>query len=301
MTRDVMPFVRPSEAAAEFGPWLLEDEVEWRPLPRYLPDWDYQTNLALRRRLRVNLERLREESWLESDVPIAVVVEWRSSTAQFVGCAYRAVIRDSASSTIDFVLAGTELSGRLTLTTRVVVARSLETGRAFVAKHGGDVLLEDSVDVDLQGAASRLPVYVVDFAEQGLDEDASWHVEISSDPSQPAVGGVRVYLNKDHSEIVDAAVRAAKPTPVQKRLLDWLWTDVARTLVEAGLRVDWLTQLPSCIDEPESLGASVAALISNLFGEEQPETIAQLRDTDPGRFGSRLQGALKRIGQEFEL
>ncbi len=296
-----MPFARPSEAVVELGPWLLEDEAEWRLLPRYLPDWDYQTDLALRRRLQVDLDRLRNESWLEPGVPIAVVVEWRTSTAQFIGCAYRAVIPESAEMTIDFVLAGTDLSGRLTLTTRVVVAKSVETGRAFVAKHGGDVLLEDSADVDLQGTASRLPVYVVDFAEQGLDEDASWHVEISPDPSQPAASGVRLYLNKDHSEIVDAAVRAAKPTPVQKRLLGWLRADVARTLVEAGLRADWLTQLPSFVDDPESLGASVAALISNLFGEEHPEAIAQLRDTDPGRFGSRLQGALRRSGQEVEL
>lgn len=294
MANDVMPFVRPSRDAIRLGAWQLRDESDWRPLPAYVPDWDYQMDLALRREISVDMGRVRGEASLNDETTIAVIVEWRASASQLVGLAYRSLIHDSRPTLIDFELPGADLSGRLTLRTCLVVATEASAVNPFVARHAGEVLLEDSAELQLQGAASRLPIYVVDFSAHELDEDAAWHIEVAGNPNQPAVGGVRVYLNQKDADVVGAGVRAANPTPTQRRILEWLRADVSRSLVEAGLEAEWLEQLPMTIDDPDSLGASINALIFNLFGGEPPEVVAELRKTDPGRFASRLQGALRR-------
>lgn len=296
MNTDVMPFVRPSSEVAQLGSWLLADEGDWRPLPSHLPDWDYQTDLVLQRQVCVDVDRLLAESAIPADTEVALVVEWRASAAQLAGLAHTSPVRDSQPATVGTTLRGVDLAGRLTLTTRLVIIADAGTAQPFVASRAGDVLLEDAAEVQLQGDVSRFPIYVVDFTAHNLDPDARWHVEIVKDPSHAAAGGVRLFLNRDDREIVTAAKRAVNPTPVQKRLLDWLHTDISRQLVEAALHPDWRDALPDCADDPDSLGAAVSALLFNLFGEPV-QAVARMRETDPARFASRLQGALIRISR----
>ncbi|MFL6122977.1 hypothetical protein [Actinophytocola sp.] len=296
MSSDVMPFVRPASPLAGFGPWLLADEDDWRPLPAHLPDWDYQTDLVLQRQMQVDVDGLLRESQLPSTTPVAVVVEWRASAAQLNGLALRRVI-DSSVGPLEVTLRGSDLAGRLSLITRLVVAEDTSTPQPFVASRAGDVLAEDQAETQLQGEAARFPIYVVDFAAHDLDADARWHLDVTSDPAHAAAGGVRLFLNADDKEIVNAAVRAANPTPVQRRLLEWLHTDVTRQLIDRALTQDWIDALPNCMDDPDSLGASLSALVSNLFDGEPLTVVAKLRETDPGRFATRLQGALIRLGR----
>jgi hypothetical protein len=292
-----MPFIRPVGPYAGFGSWQLADEGDWRPLPAYLPDWDYQTDLVLRRQLLVEVDSLLRESELPTTTPVAVVVEWRASAAQLRGLAFRQVIGGSFGGSIDVTLRGSDLGGRLSVITRLMVDGDVDTPRPFVANRSGDVLFEDQADVQLEGDAGRFPIYVVDFATHDLDVDARWHLEITSDPAQAAAGAVRLFLNENDDEIVKAAVRAANPTPVQKRLLEWLHADMTRQLIDRVLTRDWLEVLPDCVDDPDSLGASLSALASNLFDGERLEVVAKLREMDPGRFASRLQGALLRVSR----
>ncbi|GAB3428318.1 hypothetical protein [Flindersiella endophytica] len=296
MNLDVMPFVRPADRAAGFGPWLLaDDEGEWRSLPAHLPDWDYQTDLVLRRQVRIDVNNLLHESQLGTTTPVALIVEWQASAAQLKGLATRRAIGGVFDEPIEVTLRGSDLAGRLSLITRLIVAEEASTAQQFLAGRAGDVLVEDLAEIQLQGEVGRFPIYVVDFAAHDLDADARWYLDIASDPAQAAAGGVRLFLNANEKEIVNAAVRAASPTPVQRRLLEWLHADVTRQLIDRALTQDWRDALPTCVEDPDSLGASLSALISNLFGDEPLDVIAQLRETDPGRFACRLQGALIRL------
>lgn len=297
MSSDVMPYIRPAGPPAGFGPWLLADEDDWRPLPTHLPDWDYQTDLVLQRQVQLDIDSLLHESQLSTTTPVAVIVEWRASAAQLRGLALRRVIGGSYVGPLDVTLRGSDLAGRLSLITRLVVAEDASIPQPFVASRAGDVLVEDQAEIQLQGEAGRFPIYVVDFAAHDLDADARWHLDVTSDPAQAAAGGVRLFLNAGDKEIVNAAVRAANPTAVQKRLLEWLHADMTRQLVDRALTQDWLDTLPNCVDDPDSLGASLSALVSNLFDGERLDVVAKLRETDPGRFASRLQGALIRLGR----
>jgi hypothetical protein len=297
MSPDVMPFVRPARPPDGFGPWLLADEDDWRPLPSHLPNWDYQTDLVLRRQVQVDIDGLLHESQLSTTTPVAVIVEWRASASQLKGLALRRVIDGSLTGPLDVRLRGSDLAGRLSLITRLVVAEDSSAPQPFVANRAGDVLFEDQAEIQLQGEAGRFPIYVVDFASHDLDPDARWHLDVTSDPAQAAAGGVRLFLNENDKEIVNAAIRAANPTPVQKRLLEWLHADMTRQLIDRALTQDWLDTLPDCVDDPDSLGASLSALVSNLFEGERLDVLAKLRETDPGRFASRLQGALIRLSR----
>ena len=297
MNSDVMPFVRPADPLAGFGPWLLADDGDWLPLPAHLSDWDYQTDLTLQRHMQVDVDSLLRESQLPITTPVAVVVEWRASAAQLKGLALRRVIGGSFVGPIDVTLRGSDLAGRLNLITRLVLAEDAPTSQPFLASRAGDVLAEEQVECQLQGELGRFPIYAVDFVAHDLDADARWHLDITSDPGQAAAGGVRLFLNANDQEIVNAATRAANPTPAQRRLLEWLHADVTRQLIDRALSQDWLDALPNSVGDPDSLGASLAALVSNLFDGEPLELVAKLRETDPGRLASRLQGAQIRLGR----
>lgn len=296
MSSEVMPFVQPTAAPASLGPWQLADQDGgWRPLPTHLPDWDYQTDLVLQRRVNIDVDGLLRESQLPATTALALIVEWKVSAAQLSGLALRSTVGASLVGPIEVTLRGSDLAGRLTLLTRVVVAHDATVSQPFVANRAGEILVEDQVGVQLQGEAGRFPIYVVDFVAHDLDSDARWHLDVSSDPGQSAAGAVRLFLNANDREIVTAAVRAANPTPLQTRLLDWMHADLTRQLIDHALTEDWLTTLPDSADDPDSLGASVSALVSNLFNGEPLDVVAKLRETDPNRFESRLQGALIRL------
>ncbi|MGV9416368.1 hypothetical protein ACWDO6_02350 [Streptomyces sp. NPDC003674] len=178
-----------------------------------------------------------------------------------------------------------------------MLAADCDVAQPFIASRVGEVLYEDWEQVELQGEGGRLPISVIDFEANGLDPHARWWLDVHSDPTSSYSGALRLYLNKDDADLVRAAERAADPSPVQKRLLEWLHVDVARQLIELVLQPDWMETYPEFEGDPDSLGAAIASLTSILFDGRSLEAVAALRSADPGRFAARLQGALRRTPQ----
>ncbi|MFD5365517.1 hypothetical protein [Streptomyces sp. NPDC127103] len=295
MSRAVPPFLIPEADVITAHPWLLHQDNGAVALPPFLPDWDYNTDLHLTREVRVDTVRARRDASLPADAPLLLVVEWTAVAAQTSDRACRLPLPPDGGVTLAVDIHGALLGGALILTTRLVLGQDVPTSDPFLAQRAGDVLYEDVSRTELQGSAGRLPTYVVNFAEAGFDPDARWHVELPTSLAEPAAAAVRLYLNGTDDEVVNAAKKAAAPTPVQQRILAWMETDLAGHLVESALRSEWRETLHDYSDEVDSIGASFAVLLTILFPHESPAALAALRDSDPGRFRSRLQGALKRM------
>ncbi|MET8008139.1 hypothetical protein [Nonomuraea glycinis] len=295
MNRGVPPFLLPDADVVNAHPWQLHQDIGTVPLPAFLADWDYNTDLHLSRDIHVDAVRARWEAALPREAPLLLVVEWTAAAAQTSDRACRISVPDSAKVTVTADIRGALLGGALILTTRLVLGEDTPAAVPFLARHAGDVLYEDTVRIELQGTAGRLPTYVVNFAEAGFDPDGRWHVELPTSLSEPAMAAVRLYLNSADTEVVNAAKKAAAPTPVQQRILTWMEADLTSRLVEAALRPEWRETLHDYTDDVDSIGASLAALLAALFPHESPATLATMRDGDPGRFHSHLQGAMRRM------
>ncbi|MET7757839.1 hypothetical protein ABZT27_24525 [Streptomyces sp. NPDC005389] len=301
MAHDVMPFVRPAPGALVASPWELDDAEGTRELPELLPDWDPQADLALHRRVAVEYHEVLAACRLPVSTPLLVVVDWHSSAAHLAGSAFRHAVVEPTELTVKANLASANLGGTLVLKTRLVLADDVPDSdwtRPFSPRHAGDILWEETVEVHLEGVASRFPTSVIDFKLRGFDEDARWAIDIPDDPTVPAAGGVRLYLNQSDAELVTAATRAATPTPLQRRLIEAMYDDVARQLVEACLRPAWRDVLIDAAEEPGSLAESLIILLSNLFEGEPLDAVVARRDADPSVFATTLQGSLRRTRRE---
>ena len=300
MSAGVSPFLVPDPAAVSLDNWRIDLGAGPVDLPTFIPDWDSSTDLHLTRTVRVDVDRVVTEADLPPAASLMWVVEWFASTARISGSAYRGYVAGSDPASVSIKLEGDRLSGVLGLTTRLVIADDMACEETFTACHAGDVLFEEVARTQLEGGAGRMPTYVVDFAEMGFDPDARWHIELPRSLDEPVLSGIRLYLNEADTEIVAAATKAAAPSPAQRRLLDWLETDMTGRLVDAALRTDWVDQLGDYVDDGDTVGGSLGALIANIFPSESAVSVAALKETDPGRFHSRVQGAVRRMRREHD-
>lgn len=296
MTASVYPYLRPHADCLTVSPWQSH-EPDGTPidLPATVIAWDYQTDLHLSREVRVDIVALRQQAGLPEDVALVCVCEWTASNSLLSGVLDHVEILSPATHALQGHIAGTDLGGALTLRTAVIVAADTTDSRPFIAARAGEVLLDDVVTARLDGDDAMFPVSVCDFTAAGVDPHARWYLQTPADPYTPAMGGLRLYLNVDDRELVNAAVRAATPTGAQQRLIDEMRHDVTRQLVDLVLlRQDWLEAIPSCAVDPESFGASLVIVLETLFPGEPHQTLAAQRVERPGDFAARIQGALRR-------
>jgi hypothetical protein len=300
MTAAIYPYLRPQVECLALGPWQsLGSDGAPTDLPASVVAWDYQTDLHLSRAVRLDSAALRRQAGLPADVTLVCVCEWTASSSLLSGVLDHVEIISPVAHILQGHIAGTDLGGSLTLRTAVIVAADTTDPRPFVASRAGEVLLDDVVTTRLDGDDAMFPVSVCDFTGAGIDPRARWCLQTPADPYAPVMGGLRLFLNVDDRELVNAAVRAAAPTATQQRLIDEMRHDVTRQLVDLVLlRPDWLEAIPSCILEPDTFGASLATVLQTLFPGEPHQTLAAQRVDRPGDFAARLQGALRRTAAD---
>jgi len=258
VTRGVPPFLLPNYDVVTASPWQLHQDSSTLPLPAFLPEWDYSTDLHLSRQIRIDAASARREAALPPEAPLVVTVEWTAAASQTSDRACRLPVVDGAEVTATADIRGALLGGALILTTRLVLGEDTPSTEPFVAQHAGDVLYEDTARTELQGTAGRLPTYVVDFAQAGFDRDARWHIELPTSLSEPAAAAVRLYLNSADTEVVNAARKAAAPTAAQQRILTWMESDLTSRLVDAALRAEWRVTLSPFSVATDRVTGSVA-------------------------------------------
>lgn len=296
MNAAVYPYLRPPSECLTLGPWQsLDADGTPSDLLSTVTAWDYQTDLHLTREIGIDLEALLRHAGLPSNTGLACVCEWTASTSLLSGMLGAPERLSRPAHTLSGRIAGTDLGGSLTLRTAVVVTTDYTASLPFIASRAGEILLDETVAVGLEGDDAMFPVSVCDFIGAGIDPDARWYMQTPADPYLPTMGGLRLYLNASDRELVNAAVRAATPTPAQQRLLNEMHNDVTRQLVDLVLlRPDWIEALPACTVEPDSFGASISVILETLFPGEPHQTLAAQRTQRPGDFAARLQAALRR-------
>ena len=295
MNRDVRPYRCPDPALVQLGPWQMEESGEWMPLPEALPDWDSLTDLNLGRDARIDVPAALRQAMLPTDTPLLLVVEWRASTSGLCGLGAKTPLHQEGQMRIESRLRGRDLSGILSLATRLVLGADVEdTATPYTARRMGEVLYEEFSECRLQGAASMFPISVVDFAAMRIPAEARWHLVVPTDLAQPVMGGLRLYLNANDQELIAAAQSAGKASAQQRQLLTFLRLDITRQLVDIALTGEHVYDLDEYDDQTDSFGGMLRQLLRDLFGDEPPKVLAAQCEAQPNVFATGLQAAALR-------
>lgn len=292
MSRRALPYRTPGDEAVKAQQWVLVVEGQTFDLPEELPDWDYQTNLALRNEVHVDLDAVYASTGLTPDAKLSLVVVWTATGSGLRGTAERIPLSGGGAHTIeiDIELSGTQLGGLLTLDTQLVLAESRENGAIATPRRGGSILWTHRRTLHLQGDASQFPIAVVDFASTQLPAESAWHVQLSGEMNTATMGALLLLINEQKKSVVTAFQNAASPRAIDKVYLSAAYADIARTMVEHAL-ADPDFDLDTDYAE-DSLGATLQSLLSGLFPGISVGHLRQRREQSPNLFATEIQAAV---------
>lgn len=293
MTRRVLPYRAPAEDVVTPEPWrLVIDDVEI-DLPEALPDWDYQMDLHIRRTVRVDLDRARQESGLPVGTALTLAAVWTATGSNLSGPAQQVSLVDAGTTTVelDVRLIGADLGGLLLVDTALLLAERRTDGRPSSPRRAGSVLWSDRQALRLQGDAPQFPMAVIDFAKTSFPDSAAWHLQISGGLESATMGSVLLLVNEQNVVTATAFQNAAKPRPIDRVVLSAVYADAARTMIEHALAHDEFTE---DADFPEgSLGATLLSLFDQLFPDQSITDVRLRHRQSPALFASDLQAAVK--------
>lgn len=293
MTRRVLPYRAPTEDVVTPEPWRLVVEDGEVDLPEALPDWDYQMDVHVRRALRVDLDRVRQQTGLPADAVLMLSVVWTATGSNLSGPAQHVRLCESGTSTIefDFRLRGADLGGLLLLDTALVLAERMNDARPSSPRRAGSVLWSDRETLRLQGDAPQFPMAVIDFARTSFPESAAWHLQISGGLESATMGAILLLVNEQNTVTSTAFQNAGKPRPVDRIVLSAVYADAARIMVEHALAHE---EFVEDADFPDgSLGATLLSLFDQLFPGQSITDIRLRHRQSPALFSSDLQAAVK--------
>ncbi|MFC9174460.1 hypothetical protein ACIRPN_21230 [Streptomyces sp. NPDC101230] len=262
-------------------------------VPDALPDWDYRMDLHLRRLVRVDLDRARNESGLTADARLSLSAAWTATGSGLSGPAQhlRLPQKGIVPVTIDCELRGADLGGLLLLDTAVVLAERRPDARPSSPRRAGSILWSDRRALRLQGDAPQFPMAVIDFGLTSFPDDAAWHLQISGSLESATMGALLLLINERNTITATAFENAGKPRQIDRLVLSAVYADAARLMVEHALSHEDFSEESDYPDD--SLGATMLSLFDRLF-PDQPITDIRLRQRQsPSLFASDLQAAVK--------
>lgn len=294
MKRPIVPFLTPPDSAISHGGWLLQSAEGDIPLPNEVPHWDYQTTLELAAPVSVDRRAVADACHLDRESGLAVLVMAKSShtNAELLAARLDLPMADTFDLAVELQLDGTELGGRLTLSTLLVVTEPRPLDR-LAPQHPGSIVWRTNHWTDLEGVGTQFPTDTLDFTAVGLDPDAGWQFRIDlSDPDARFMSAARLTLNSGHPSIVRLLGGAKDAGTAQLlRTLNW---DITRQMVFAALDSEDVAGLDIDLD-----ATSVAGVLRNLLGRIWPTvstaTLRQWRRTDPSRIETHLQHNVKLV------
>ena len=182
-------------------PWHILKGDEAQELPTTLPQWDYNTNLVVRRNILVDVIGLKEDAKLQNGHDLALGAVWSSSGTNLRECLAQVDLdanADVQTLALFGEIPGKELAGDVRIATILIVRATPAKPIALTPSIPGSVLWGDALSVALEGNASRFPVEVVDFSAASWtpNPEAGWFVSWNRhDLHQPMMGSVRLFLN----------------------------------------------------------------------------------------------------------
>lgn len=290
-----LPYRRLRDTSLKATEWAIDPDTEReRELPMNLPDWDYQMDLSIRRRLAFDRNEVARETGLAVDVPLAVSVRWSAMPSLLRGsAAWVPLARGQADVNVTVTIPGERLGGRVEIETLVVLASALEP-RPGTAHRLGSSLWKDSCEVWLQGDAPLFPVAVIPFSRSGHPEESAWFVELGHDLHAPAMGATQLLLNQEHRAVMAALQHQGNPRDVDSAVLSVLRTDVVRGMLEHALNDDSFGMGESYAKD--TLGAILQGLVRTYLPTYTYDGLAEIRrmrQTDPPMFAAVVQSCTK--------
>ncbi len=289
----VPPFLLVPPEAVSFSSWELWSGGDWSPLPDVMAEWDYNTDLHLRRVARIDLAAARSAAALPDDAPLNWLVSWRATDSKLAGSAPRHPVVDGATM-ITVILPGRELGAALDLFSRLLLAADIPgTVSPGAARHAGSILAEHVQRLVLQGQLGQFPVALVDFAACGLDAEASFVVEMVDDPSAPVLAGLQLLINKADQALV-AAVSGYDTSPAASGLLAVLEEQVAVQVIDHVVRhaEEFLFQEW----DDDTIGQVGLELVRRIDRVPGLRALAELRESSTSAYLTLLVGEARRNG-----
>ncbi|MEY9848359.1 hypothetical protein ABH940_005461 [Streptacidiphilus sp. BW17] len=293
MSLRALPYRVPTADTVTAQPWHLITDDGAMPLPEALPDWDYQMDLHLCRKVRIDVDRVRAQTGLSADAVLGLSAVWSATGSNLSGPAHH--VRLVGSGTVDVELEarlrGADLGGLLLLDTALVLAERYLDGRPSAPRRAGSVLWSHQDQLRLQGDAPQFPMAVIDFAHTSFPARAAWHLQISGSLESATMGSLLLLINEKNTVTATAFENAARPRPVDRAVLSAVYADAARTMLEHALAH------PDFADDAEfpddSLGMTCMALFDTLFPKRTITDVRLLREQSASLFASELQAQVR--------
>ncbi|MCU7722285.1 hypothetical protein ODJ79_01000 [Actinoplanes sp. KI2] len=294
------PYRRIASGSVKAAAWIIDpDSDSEREAPGSLPEWDYQTNLRLRRRISIDVAECRRSAGLPGETPLAISVRWSAVPSLLRGSAAWIELQDDVQDyVIDLAVPGERLGGVVRFETLVVLARDVEAAPA-AAHLVGSNLWSDACEIRLQGDAPLFPIALIPFSSSSLPQRAAWYLELGPDLNATALGAIQLLVNQDHPTIVAAVKRAGSPSDVDRAVLSTLRSDVVRTMLERALGDEAFEMTETF--EKDTLGAVLQGLMRTYMASYLDDgllEIRRIRSSDPPLFAAVIQAATELLADQ---
>ncbi|MGW6334223.1 hypothetical protein [Nocardia rhamnosiphila] len=292
MTQRVLPYRTAPEECVKAGDWCMVLDGDEIPLPEAYPNWDYQTDLTLRREVRIDRPGVLAKSGLAPDAELVLAALWTSTGSKLRGTVVRSAVPESGIVELSGTVVGSHLGGTVLLDTVLVLSKRRHgNDRPVAPRRAGSVMWSDRSRIRLQGDAPQFPIAIVDFSRTNYPDTAAWHLEIGSTLDSATMGSLLLLVNERYPVITEALQRAGKPTPQDRMALAMLHADVARTMVEHAIRHPEFDGDVDYLDE--TIGATLQELLVRLFPGRSLADIRLRAEQAPNVFASELQAAVR--------
>jgi hypothetical protein len=271
-------------------------DAEPQDVGEYLPDWDYLTELPLRRHVSLDWAKVTESLQCGDDVRLATVLRVGTGSGRLprsiIHQARFELDRERTNALINLTLQGDRLSTVLDLTIDILLGQASYENGPLTPQRAGDRLWKETVRMRLEGEEPRFPIEVADF-DALLGNSAAarspWYLHWSPrDWSRDFHGSMRLYLNSDHKDLV------ARVESEDGDVLRSLMADVMGQVCEALVRdAEALTHLESC--EEGSLGRQAKQWLHLAFPGADLDQAKAIIESRPGEFRAAFQ-AIAEIG-----
>lgn len=291
MTANVLPYLVAPRTAALHSGWKRYDGAHWVELGDALPDWDFNTDLAIAASVTLDDDAFLAGTGVERDCSLRLVVSWRSVDFKVGATALRldVTVAEMADAPVHLnaALLGGEIGGVIAPYTRLELGADRHDETPGRATFAGSVLWQHEHVVAVEGNVARFPVAVVDFAAAGLDRDASWVLDVPGELDAPVLGSLLLMINER-----DGALVAAVDRDPEGPLVAAVTEGVAVELLD--LAVQRSDELVAEQWDDGTLGNTLAALGSRAEGGLA--ALAALREARPAAYRAALVGQARRSG-----
>lgn len=280
--RRILPYLTADESAVTWESWWFERAGTRLPLPKYLPAWDYASDLAVGLTATINSDLVLASTGLETLDQLALVLvgdckasqrRFTSSVRLFPGCE----VVD-----VGLTVPPGQVADSMDLCATLVLAEDVEPAVDRVQRAGSRLASSPSHSLILEGDASRFPTEPISFSAAGY-EAAPWTISSTAESLEDSLmGSVRLLINEDHpwgqQLLADASADVSKQ----------LHVDVFRSLV---IICADLGEHPTADLEEDSLGGVVDYMCQLYLRRGLDEAVKVIRE-EPLRFDRLVYSAV---------